>query len=154
MKLRSRKVHPKRFQKLIMVVKWKRMNPQGNEWNLLCRQNMKITLQAKDITSITHYKLVHKFIPDATSDENSGCKSRSGQGMKKARNDSSMATGQKSKALQVHKSILCRKRWNSGCKVQSDKEQEERGPFSKHKETKRKSTLLHWWTYVTSKMRS
>ena len=26
--------------------------------------------------------------------------------------------------------------------------------FSKHKETKRKSTLLHWWTYVTSKTRS
>ena len=37
----------KRFQKLFMVVWWNLMNPQGNEWDLLCSQNTKITLQAK-----------------------------------------------------------------------------------------------------------
>ena len=37
------------------------MNPQGNEWNLLNLQNMKVAVQAK--VSMIHHNLVHKFIP-------------------------------------------------------------------------------------------
>ena len=59
----STNLHPKRFQKRFMAVWWKLMNPQGREWILRYLQNTKITLQAKVSTSMTHYNLVHKFIP-------------------------------------------------------------------------------------------
>ena len=62
---------------------------------------------------------------NATSDDNSGCKSRSGQGMEKAQDDPSMA---------FEKS-----------------QQQKKWLFWQHKETKEKSTLPHWRTYVTSK---
>ena len=47
----------------------------------------------KRFNSITHYKLVHKLFP-CLSDENSRCKSRSGQGMEEVRDNPSMATGE------------------------------------------------------------
>ena len=43
---------------------------------------------------MSHSDLVHKFYSDASSDENSGCESSSGQEMKEARNNSSLAVGQ------------------------------------------------------------
>ena len=76
-------------------------------------------------TYMTHYNLVHKFIPDATRDENFGCKGRSGQGMERARENPNMGLG---------------------------KSQKQKGGYSgSTKRQKRKSTLLHWWTYGTSK---
>ena len=61
----------------------------------------------------------------ASSDENPGCESSSGQGMKEDWYNPSVANGE-------------------------NQEQNKKRLFSKHKETKRKSTLLHWWTCVTS----
>ena len=58
---------------------------------------------------------------NATCDENSGCKSFRGQGMEEARDNSSMGFG---------------------------KNREQEGGYSR---SKRKSILLHWWTYATSK---
>ena len=40
---------------------------------------------------MTHYNLLHKFIPMPPSDENSGCRSSSGQEMEEARNIPSVA---------------------------------------------------------------
>ena len=42
---------------------------------------------------MTHDNLVHKVYSYATSDENSGCKSSSGQGVEEARDNSSMGFG-------------------------------------------------------------
>ena len=47
--LQSRRLHPKRFSKRCMVVKWNLMNPHGNAWKLLHLRNMKIALQAKGL---------------------------------------------------------------------------------------------------------
>ena len=85
--LRSRKLHPRRPPKQCRVVLWNLMNPRGNEWNLLSPKNREDHTAGRGCTSMSHYNLVHKFIP----------------------------------MPQV---------------------------------TERKSTLPHWWTYVTSKMRS
>ena len=103
------------------------MNPQGNEWNLLYSQTMRIALQAKgSLRGPTTIWLTKKFLclkqwrfrtQQAAVDKE----------WKKARDNFSMGFG-KSRAR--------------------------RRLFRKHKETKRKSTLLHWWTYVTSKTRS
>ena len=46
---------------------------------------------------MSHHNQVHKFIP-IPSDEKSGCKSSSGQGMEEARNNFSVAAEKKSKA--------------------------------------------------------
>ena len=73
---------PKRFQQRFMVAQWNLMNPQCKEWNLLYFQNTKITLRTK-----VHFDHPLQFgahaYSDATSDENSGCKSCSAQGMGK-----------------------------------------------------------------------
>ena len=61
----------------------------------------------------------------ATKDENSGCNSCRGQGMEKARDNPSMATGK----------LRARRRL-----------------FSKHKETKRKSTLQQVWHLQNAKL--
>ena len=67
------------------------MNPQGNAWNLLYFQNMKI---GKGDKSMTHYNVRGSQVySHATIDENYGCESSSGQGMQEARNDSGLATG-------------------------------------------------------------
>ena len=39
------------------------MSPRDNGWNHLYRKIIKITSQAKGYNSMTHYNLVHKFIP-------------------------------------------------------------------------------------------
>ena len=83
--LRNRRLHPRRLQKRFMGEKWKFMNPQSNGWNLL-------SLKFKGFTSMDHYNLVHKFILTLQAIKNFGCKSCSGQGMEKARDNPSMAT--------------------------------------------------------------
>ena len=50
-------------------------------------------IAGKSFTSMSHYSLVHKFMPCASSNEDSRCRSCSGQGMVKARGNSIMATG-------------------------------------------------------------
>ena len=74
-----------------MVSKWNLMNSQSNEWNLLFLPNMKIALQANVFTSMTHYNFASQIYSYASSNEDSGCKSRSGQGMEKAGANSSKA---------------------------------------------------------------
>ena len=78
----------------------------------------------KWIFSLTHYHLVRKFIPDATSDEDSGCKSCSGKEMEEDPNDSSLAVGQS---------------------------QVQKAGYSGSTKRQNKSSLLHWWTCVASK---
>ena len=78
-------------------------------------------ITGKGFTSMTCYNLVHKFILLLEAMEISDAKAAcSGQRMEKARDNSNMAIG-KSRV---------RKMW-----------------YSKLKQKKRKSTLLHWWTF-------
>ena len=77
--------------------------PKGHEDHIAC----------KGFTSMTQFSSqVYAF---ASSDENSGCESSSGQGMGEARNDSWKLTKLRAKRML----------------------------FWKHRETKRKSTLIH-----------
>ena len=100
-------------------------NPHGNEWNHPCRKIPKIALQAKVSLHGPMKNLVHKFIPVPQAMQILDAKAAVDKECTKARDNSSMAT------------VRSRVR---------------RRLFSKHKETKRKSTLLHWWTHVTQKM--
>ena len=62
--LQSMKLHPKRFtKKRFMAEKWNLTNPQGKEWNLLYPQKNEDHIPGNCFTSMTHYILVHKFIP-------------------------------------------------------------------------------------------
>ena len=49
--LRSRTTHPRRIPKQCIVEKWNSMNPQDKEQNL------------RGFTSMSHFNLMHKFIP-------------------------------------------------------------------------------------------
>ena len=69
------------------------MNPRGNERHLCNLQIMKLASHEK-FTSMTHYNLVHKFIPMRKTMKNSGCKSCRGQGMDNAQDNTSMTSGQ------------------------------------------------------------
>ena len=42
---------------------WNLKNPQDNEWNLLYHKKHNDHIAGKGFTSMTHYNLVHKFIP-------------------------------------------------------------------------------------------
>ena len=68
------------------------MNPQDNEWNILYLQNTKITLQAKVFKFDDPLQFGSEVYSFASSDENNGCESSSGQGTEKARDNPSMAT--------------------------------------------------------------
>ena len=47
-----------------MVEKWNPLNPPGNELNLLnLKKKHEDHIAGKWFTSMTHYSLVHKFIP-------------------------------------------------------------------------------------------
>ena len=54
--------------------------------------------RTKDFTSMNHCNLVHKFIPMPQVMKTSGCESCSGQGIEKARDNSSMALLEKVKS--------------------------------------------------------
>ena len=84
----------KGFQNNVWLYSGILINPQGNEWNVLYSQNMKIALQEMDFFFDTLPFVCSKFIPDGTSDEDSGCKSCSGKEMEEDPNDSSLAVGQ------------------------------------------------------------
>ena len=78
-KLKREVVNPTRFQKPSIHVLRRRQClesslPKGHEDRFA----------GKGKNSMTHYNLVHKFISCASSDENSGCESSSGQGMEEA----------------------------------------------------------------------
>ena len=68
------------------------MNPQGNEWNLLNLQSMKVAVQAR--VSMIHHILVRKFIPMPQAMKIPYAIAAVDKEWKKARNDSSMATGE------------------------------------------------------------
>ena len=91
-------MHLTRFQRQNMVVQWNLMNPQGSEWNPLHQEITNITTQPKVFSSMTHYILVHKFIPMPQAMKNSGCEISSGQAMEEARDNPSVAIGRKGKS--------------------------------------------------------
>ena len=72
---------PKRIPKQCMDVWWNLMNPQGNRRDLLSPEIMKTTLQEKGLLRRRITTWHTRSPPMATSDANSRCKSRSGQGM-------------------------------------------------------------------------
>ena len=127
--LQNRKLHPKRFPKRFMAVKWNLMNPQGDEWNLCNPKLTKITVHAKDMfakhedriackgfTSMTHYlQFGSQIYSYASINEDPGCRSSSGQGMEKARVNPSMANGES---------------------------QEQEGGYSRSTKRQKK---VHWW---------
>ena len=50
-------------------------------------------IAGKGYNSRNHYNLVHKFIPNAASSGNSGCRGSSGKRIEKTRNDLSLGAG-------------------------------------------------------------
>ena len=82
-------------------------------------------IACKGFTSMTHYNLVHKFVPMP-------------QAMK----------------IPVAKAAVDKEWKNSRQAQHGNWRKSEGGFFSKHKERQRKSTLLQCWTYVTSKTQS
>ena len=82
-------------------------------------------IAGKGMNSLSHYSIVHTIIPMPQAMKIPDAKGCSGQGMEKVSRQSQHDNWKKSRAR--------------------------RRLFSKHKETKRKSTLPHWWTYVFSK---
>ena len=62
---------------------WKQMNPRESVWNLLYQKIVKITSVNKG--SISHWNLVHKFIPVRQAKKKSGCHSSGGQRLGEAR---------------------------------------------------------------------
>ena len=83
-----------RISKQCMVVQWNshQSTRQRVECSLLTKHEDRIA--GNGFFSLTHYHLVRKLIPDATSDEDSGCKSCSGKEMEEDPNDSSLEVGQ------------------------------------------------------------
>ena len=126
-KLKRKVVNPTRFQKQSMHVSRSRMSPRDNVWNHLNRKMMKTTSQAKDTTRWPITIWFTSF-------------------------------------------FLCLKRWRFWMRKQHwrrngrnlrrfqpgswRKSKARRSLFWKHTETKRKSTLLRWWTSVISNMQS
>ena len=118
---------PSRFQWQNMHASWRLTSPRDNVWNHLHRKIMMITSQAKE-KSMTHYNLVHKFIPAP-------------QAMKIP--DAKAAVDKEWKKLETMPVWLL------------DKAKEPKGGYcGSTTRQKRKSALLHWWTYVTSRTRS
>ena len=124
--LPTRKLHPKRCPKWFVVEKWNVMNLQGNEWNLLHSQNMKIALQAK--VSL-RWPITIGFTSSFLCFKLWKCRMLS---QRWTRN------GRSTKPFQPGSWPKLRTEWRL---------------FSKHEETKKESTLLHWWTSVISKKR-
>ena len=84
-------------------------------------------IAVKGCNSMTHYNLVHKFIPLLQAMKILDAKSSSGPEMEETWDDSSLAV----------------------------RERQTQGGYSgSTKRQRRKSTLLHWWTSVISNMRS
>ena len=79
------------------------------------------------VTSLTHYNLLHKFIQEPQAMKIPDAKAAVDKEWKNSR-QSQYGIWRKSRAR--------------------------RSLFWKHKETKRRASLPHWWMYVTSKMRS
>ena len=75
-----------------MVVKWNPTNPQGNEWNILCEKTRRSPCKQKVYFDVS-LQLGTQVYSYATSDENTRCKSSSGQGMEEARDDPSLEFG-------------------------------------------------------------
>ena len=69
------------------------MNPQDNLLMLLSRKNHEDHSASKGFTSMTHYNLVHKFIPMPHAIKIPGAKSSGGERMGKARDDPSVEFG-------------------------------------------------------------
>ena len=62
-KLAAEVIASHKVPKIFVVVQWNPTNPRGNEWNLLYLRNHEDHIAGKGFTSMTHYNLVHKFIP-------------------------------------------------------------------------------------------
>ena len=97
-RVQSRRLAMKMSSKQCMIVLWNLMNLRDNEQNLCSLKTMRITLQVKGFTSDDTLQFGAQVYSDATSDENSGCKSCRGQGMEEARDKSSMGFGERDKS--------------------------------------------------------
>ena len=91
--LQSRKLHPERFPKRFLVVivgahesTRQRVKPS----QFFFDKKNEDHIAGEGFCSMTHYNLVHKFIPMPQVLKNRGAKGSSGQGMEEARDDSSM----------------------------------------------------------------
>ena len=78
-KLKREVVNPTRFQKPSTHVLRRRQCLESS-----LPKDHEDRFVGKGYNSMTHYNLVHKFMSYASSDENSGCESSSGQGMEEA----------------------------------------------------------------------
>ena len=126
-KLKREVVNPTRFQKQSKHVSWRRMSPRDNVWYHLYRKIMKITSQAKGYIRWPITIWCTSLFP---------CLKRWKFRMRRQQ------------WTRIGRSLR-RFQPNSWRKSEAG-----RKLFWKHKETKRKSTLLHWWTSVISEMRS
>ena len=127
-RMQRRRLAMKRSSKQCMVVWWNLTSPRGSEQNLCSPKHMKIALLEKGFTFMKHYNLVSKFIPMPHP-------------MKIP--DAKAAVDKEWKKLETIPAWDLKKMSKGN-----------RSLFWKHTETKRKSTLPHWWTYATSKMQS
>ena len=69
------------------------MSPQDNEWNLLNLKNHEDHIAGIRFTSMTHNKLVHKFIPMQQAMKIPDAKAAVDKEKEEARDDPSMAIG-------------------------------------------------------------
>ena len=69
------------------------MDPQGNEWSHPCRKNHEGHIASKGYNSMTHFNLVHKFVPMPQSMKITDATAAVDKGMEEARNDSGLADG-------------------------------------------------------------
>ena len=103
--------------------RWKLKNLLGKKWNHLYLKIRKTTLQAKDTTQWTTLMWYTSFPMPQTME----------------------IPDAKAAVVQEWKKFETIPAWDL------ESQEQKRRLFWKLKETKRKSTLPHWWTYVTSK---
>ena len=120
-------MHLTKSQRQTMVVSWNLMSPQGNEWNLLNQKIHEDHIAGKRI----YFDDTLQFGAQVSFRCLERCKFRMPK-QQWTRNGRSSRQSQPGSW----------KKWRA-----------KRRLFSKHKETKSESTLLHWWTYVTSRTR-
>ena len=125
-KLKREVANPTRYQKQSMHVSWWRMSPQDNVWNHLCRKIMNIASPAKGKID-DPLKFGSHVYSCASSDEDPDAKAAAKKEWKKL---------ETIPAWQMEK-VKNKKKFT----LEAQRE-------------KRKSTLLHRWTLVISKMRS
>ena len=124
--LHNRRLYPRRLQTIYGCIV-EADNPTNQRVESSQPKNHGDHIAGKRFTSMTHFILVHKFIPMHQAMKIPVAKAAVDGEREKARDDPSLAVGQS---------------------------QEQKGGYpGSTKRQKRKSTLPHWWTCVISRMR-